>query len=107
MLTEVQVSALEKKQDGLSFTIGNTHAFITGSKGWVWETWYFRRCVHSVARDINDTGRAVGSSGTGLKKDRLLKTHSLACTLLVSPLGATGVGRKPLPSREKVGNGWS
>ncbi|MDN5752199.1 MAG: hypothetical protein L0H15_02820 [Nitrosospira sp.] len=35
VLTEAQVSALEKKQDGLSFTTGNAHAFITGPKGWV------------------------------------------------------------------------
>jgi hypothetical protein len=35
VLTEAQVSALEKKQDGLSFTTGNTHAFITDPKGWV------------------------------------------------------------------------
>jgi hypothetical protein len=32
MLIEEHVSALEKRKDGLSFTTGNTHAFITDSK---------------------------------------------------------------------------
>src|SRR5688500_18375322 len=39
-------------------------------------------------------------------RERLLKTDPLARTLLASPLGATGVGRWPLPSRARVGNGW-
>jgi hypothetical protein len=33
VLAEAQLSALEKKQDGLSFTTGSTHAFIIGPKG--------------------------------------------------------------------------
>jgi hypothetical protein len=60
VLAEAQLSALEKKQDGLSFTTGNTHAFITGPKGWGYERpWYFRRYVQrgrakvSVLRRIN------------------------------------------------------
>lgn len=61
---KAQVSALEKKLDGLSFTTGNTHAFITGSKGWVLRDLSTLGGVYSVARDINDTGQVAGSSGT-------------------------------------------
>ena len=41
-----------------------------------------------------------------VQEPRIEKTDPLAQTLLASPLGATGVGRQPLPSRARVGNGW-
>lgn len=55
MLTEAQVSPLEKKQESLSFTTGNTHCFITGPRGWVCKT--LAGDVYIVARDINGKGQ--------------------------------------------------
>lgn len=93
MLTEAQVSALEKKQESLSFTTRNTHRFITGPQGWVCKT--LVGDVYSAARDINDKGQ-VEFFRYGISS----RSYSPCLAL-----GATGVGRKPLPSRERVGNG--
>ncbi|GAB1718935.1 MAG: hypothetical protein NTAFB09_06660 [Nitrosospira sp.] len=67
MLAEMQVFALEKIQDGLSFPAGNIHVSGIYFEDARKRSWHFRRCC-SVTRDIDDTGQAAGSPGTGFRK---------------------------------------
>mgnify|MGYP001072073316 CR=1 FL=1 len=67
MLAEMQVFALEKMQDGVSFSAGNIYVYDIYFEDAHERSRYFRRCCSTI-RDIDDTGQAAGSPGTEFRK---------------------------------------